>query len=1213
MIIEGGPFGAVTPLPVLAVAVLVDEVPTLSLRIGLEVPDDSDRSRRYIGRGGRYVCRSGRYVAVASDLNIVEVELEHVGYVIVTDSDLYGLALILAEVEGVLSIAAGHGEIGADLHPSALVSGPNEHTDNLSGVGSILTLCPEAELTVSTNREDRSYSPVIGSKSAPVVDVRSGHHVALALMIIEGGPIGTEAPLPVLAVAVLVDEGPTLSLRIGLEVPDDADRSRRYIGRGGRYITGEADDAVYKGVLDGSSACLVDGHIAELSNVGGDDGGAGSISGYREGKGNESTLGGDTVLGADHTDEDGARGVGIDVDHSAVNRVENVAADSTYESKDVGVVGQGAVEDMSLTVFTVDIEVDGDGGTGLYVVERINSELSSAGLNGNRSGSGRYLCRSGRYIGRGGRNRFAAGGNLDIVHVELEHIGYMIVTDSNAYSLSGISGEIYGVLSVSTGGGVVTAYLDPVTTAGIHEYTEYLSGVGSILALCPEGELTVVANYEDGGHSPVIRGESADVVDVGSGHDVALTLMVVEVCPIGAIAPLPVIAVAVLVDELPALSIGIGFEVPNGGAEVLEPGGDGGVNIDGLTVVIPTGEGEALMLGNSGEVSIGKNGAARNGESTEDSAVVTVNEGYGSVFNGNVNGEVVLDVEAGNFHARAADSAEVLSVTGLGIDTIQIGIVGVKDLSPVDHTVVEVIGHGLYVSHRNAGLSNEGRSTGLEVDGVQSAGLVLDGVGNAVLVDGEGHRAVHAGDGSDVGNGTGAEVDYGDVTGVTGAGDSVHMAASMIVSHGEDAIGCGGAGEAEAEGLSIHNEVTLIGAAVLIQVAVDVAAREGSREGGITEVVSINDGRGIGIGEVDELIVVRTAKIVGAEAVEVDKGVAHVDNGYINVRLDVGIINGGDGDVGLTGGNTGNDAVRIYGSDGGIVGGEDDALIERGVGEDRPVDLSGTVDGNLDLLVGLDGGDVDGLTDVDVINGEVVAGGVYGRILRVGPGESMRAGGKAIRKSLPIVVVSAVGHNNGAVNSEVAVIPEGVGAFTPSLEIELDDIALGGDNVRSDRGGGGGVTGVAGLRIDTVALGLNSPRIGGVVSEVDGTAFNVESGVEVAGYGNLSGGRRGSRRRSRSGSLGGSLGGIDSADDIDGAVYLDNVIGSVLAVSGEIVALGYNEIESLVRSAALLNTEINREESALTGDTDLGADAGKLNIAGSGEVLDDHSAVILSL
>ena len=168
-----------------------------------------------------------RLIAGTGDFDVVDVRAEHIGHVIVTDSNADGLTRISGEIEGVLGVVSGKGDVGADL------SAVDEYAEDLITPAGILALSPEGDLAVSSNGELRSVSPVVGSESADVVDVGLGADETIALVEVELSAVAIQ-PLPVVAVAVLINELPALSFGIGLEVPDDAGGLGGNRSRGGR-------------------------------------------------------------------------------------------------------------------------------------------------------------------------------------------------------------------------------------------------------------------------------------------------------------------------------------------------------------------------------------------------------------------------------------------------------------------------------------------------------------------------------------------------------------------------------------------------------------------------------------------------------------------------------------------------------------------------------------------------------------------------------------------------------------------------------------------------------------------------------------------------------------------------------------------------------------------------------------------------------------------
>ena len=515
------------------------------------------------------------------------------------------------------------------------------------------------------------------------------------------------------------------------------------------------------------------------------------------------------------------------------------------------------------------------------------------------------------------------------------------------------------------------------------------------------------------------------------------------------------------------------------------------------------------MLGRSREIVLIEDGACGNDHGVENSVVNAVNEGNGYIGNFDRSDlDIVLGVQTGDFTAVGADEANIGSSAGVDVDGVQAVSGTVEDLSPEELVGLDIEGHGLNVVQTNAGRADSGRSTGLKVYAVQgrACGVQVESVRIALRVDREGHGAVrHAGDRSNVGDNAGCEVNGRDVAGV-GAGQSVHGIVRIVISHCENAadVRCIGAGVCDGVGLCIHDVEPGVSALIVIEVAVDVAARERRREGGGHAAMADIIGRII-IREFDPLAVVGAADIIGIVAIQIDSGQS-LGNGYGRGAGNLGNGNAGNGDGGGTFGNTGHNAVCVDGRDGSIGDRKGNALVIRCCGENL-VNNGGSAACRNGNVFNVDGVRHNGLTNVDVIDHEVVAGGVDGAVLLVGPGKGVLTCGQSILESFPVVLMCAVVHKKVAVDVEAALIPivGVVAAFAPSLIIKLDDVAFCSGDCGGDAGFGACNACVAALRRVT----RDDPGIGCIVGESQRAAFNVQGFIDGRRVTNLGLGGRG--------------------------------------------------------------------------------------------------------
>ena len=168
-----------------------------------------DRSGRYGGVGG---------AAAAGNLNEVEVEPEHVGDAIVTERNLNGLTCICADVYAALLIGVGSGEVTEFGTGGAVCD--YIYAEGFSRIAGILTCIPEGNGAACG--ECRADEPVVGSQCSAAAECAvlegSGCHAVGAFVYVV---VGTACihPFPVVAVAVVIADGPAFSEGIGFKAP----------------------------------------------------------------------------------------------------------------------------------------------------------------------------------------------------------------------------------------------------------------------------------------------------------------------------------------------------------------------------------------------------------------------------------------------------------------------------------------------------------------------------------------------------------------------------------------------------------------------------------------------------------------------------------------------------------------------------------------------------------------------------------------------------------------------------------------------------------------------------------------------------------------------------------------------------------------------------------------------------------------------------------
>ena len=654
------------------------------------------------------------------------------------------------------------------------------------------------------------------------------------------------------------------------------------------------------------------------------------------------------------------------------------------------------------------------------------------------------------------------------------------MTECNLNGYAGIVAEVNVLLYIVAGCNEVCEFIAP-GCAAVHGYvyTDDLCSVCGILTCHVEGELA--AAYKCGGNQPVIGSESTNIVDVGLRVHYAEAFVNGEAC---IECPLPVVAVAVLVNPSPAVCCGIALEVPAGGngcirIEVLC--GDGGVSIDGCIVVIPSGEFQALMSGSFGEVCGIEDGACFYDHGADDCVVAAINKGYGEFGSfGSGNFYIVDAAEAKNLSA-AADDAAFGNLSGCGINNIE-GTGGVV-VCPEQLVGVHVPSHGLNILEGNAGGTDLGAVCGLEVDTIEDTGLIFDTVCIAFVVDCEGCNVAGNIEVCDMGQSTeGAvnDVETTDLLCVIGC-NSIHDIGIVVVCHAKNDLVAGG--DAGIDGGHAGSGVDGVepGIAVSVVVAVDGGTCGCSCEGGGRSAKAYY-GRGIIVSECAPHVS-GTGRIVCDVANKVCGGQS-LGYGY---GCDAGnAINGGYGDGGGAFRNAGYNAVCINGRDGFFSDCKGNALVECLCGENGVLHGRTASCGNGNVL-NCNSGGLYGGANIYVVEPSIVAGLIEAAVLLVGPREGVLAFGKCV--CVGSNFLNAVPLDDlGAVYIEFKTVPDGAGAFAKAHIIELDDVTC-------CRGYGSGNGGGRGSNIYIGAyrcVTAYDPRIISLGHEGDSTAGYIQ-------------------------------------------------------------------------------------------------------------------------
>ena len=153
--------------------------------------------------------------------------------------------------------------------------------------------------------------------------------------------------------------------------------------------------------------------------------------------------------------------------------------------------------------------------------------------------------------------------HLHLIEVDAEHIGYVEVADRNAYRLARILGKIEFVI------GIGSLCNELLGEHGVAPNVRADADVNSEMLLVPIRILRTdihtdravnCGNLELGGDRPVIGGKCGTAVRSGGQKAVAF-IRHIHRCIHAIVKPIPVVAVAVAVNEYPSLFGGIGLEV----------------------------------------------------------------------------------------------------------------------------------------------------------------------------------------------------------------------------------------------------------------------------------------------------------------------------------------------------------------------------------------------------------------------------------------------------------------------------------------------------------------------------------------------------------------------------------------------------------------------------------------------------------------------------
>ena len=288
-----------------------------------------------------------------------------------------------------------------------------------------------------------------------------------------------------------------------------------------------SDDTINNGEVNGDSGA--GGNVVEL--------GHGQIERsilIEISSGAEDDVEEDAVLGhglgiAGNAESDGAGSVGIDNDVGTLG--DHGAGGYAYDLNEVGIIGKNGVEGIGHVVAFYG-NGDGDLGVALNFKSGTDGDGSLVNIHGRLGGL---------HGGLGGRHGSGLGAftdsDLDLVYVEVEHVGAVEVTDRevegaglyiDAGKIGGVvvpgaliagDGSRHGVGGdlMHRGYGGLVAYVD----------AEMLGGPAGVLSARPhaEGYSGEIGRLEGGGDRPVVGIQRAVVVDIGLGEDVANALI----------------------------------------------------------------------------------------------------------------------------------------------------------------------------------------------------------------------------------------------------------------------------------------------------------------------------------------------------------------------------------------------------------------------------------------------------------------------------------------------------------------------------------------------------------------------------------------------------------------------------------------------------------------------------------------------------------------
>ena len=259
-----------------------------------------------------------------------------------------------------------------------------------------------------------------------------------------------------------------------------------------------------------------------------------------------------------NTDRTGNRGVIYD-NHCACCAGEEFTVVNTGNGESIGVVIYLHVEDMSIAL----IVVKNNGNN--YLITNICIHgccLEYGDITGNGC----------RIIGGGGRS-YATAYDFNIINVDGEHVGYIVMTECDLDVLTEIciSRSVNSILRISAGTYKVTKLIAPSCAAvsGDINTNGFCRAVG-ILTPHVEGDCTACCKF--GSNQPVIGSERSHVVYAGLGVHNTETFIYLHAC---VIHPLPVVTIAIFINRCPAQCHGVFLKCTAGNEVTAGAGGNG--------------------------------------------------------------------------------------------------------------------------------------------------------------------------------------------------------------------------------------------------------------------------------------------------------------------------------------------------------------------------------------------------------------------------------------------------------------------------------------------------------------------------------------------------------------------------------------------------------------------------------------------------------------